>query len=152
MPYNKAPSLDEFTTYFYHHCQNIVQLDVWEEFQESRSRLDLLPTLNATFLTLILKYENHVHLGKFEPISIVCDNIITRLCPYIDDKKASHIQFLDDRMLLDIATMQETGQLKSLLSTFLEASGLTLNNDKSDIFFFNTPISLQNWISRFISF
>ena len=57
MPLGKAPSPDGFTTDFFHHCWDLVRQEVWEVVEESRASGLVLPALNATFLTLILKEE-----------------------------------------------------------------------------------------------
>ena len=41
--------------------------------------------------------------------------------------------FVDDIMLMDPSTIQEARGLKEGLDTFLEASGLEINNDKSQV-------------------
>jgi hypothetical protein len=44
----------------------------------------------------------------------------------------------------------EANKLNSILSDFIEASGMTLNLDKSKIFFFNTPVVVQLHISKLL--
>ena len=56
--------------------------------------------------------------------------------------KASHLQFVDDTLVLAKASLRETKNIKHLLLNFLIASGLSLNKDKREIFFFDTPIHL----------
>jgi hypothetical protein len=62
----------------------------------------------------------------------------------------SHRQFVDDTLLLNTPTAREAIKLTSILSDFVEASGMALNLDKSKLYFFNTPIGVQNHISRFL--
>jgi len=62
----------------------------------------------------------------------------------------SHSQFVDDTLLMNSPTAQESQKLNSILSDFTEASGMTLNLDKSKLFFFNTPIPVQLHISRIL--
>jgi hypothetical protein len=45
---------------------------------------------------------------------------------------------------------REANKLNSILSDFTEASGMTLNLDKSKLFFFNTPAAVQLHISRLL--
>jgi len=45
---------------------------------------------------------------------------------------------------------REANNLNSILSDFTEASGMTLNLDKSKLFFFNTPDAVQLHISRLL--
>jgi len=45
---------------------------------------------------------------------------------------------------------REAIKLNSILSDFTEVSGMTLNPDKSKLYFFNTPIAVQFHISRLL--
>jgi hypothetical protein len=62
----------------------------------------------------------------------------------------SHSQFVDDTLLMNTPTAREATKLNSILSDFTEASGMILNLDKSKLYFFNTPIAVQNHISRLL--
>jgi hypothetical protein len=62
----------------------------------------------------------------------------------------SHSQFIDDTLLLNSPTAQEAQKLNSILADFIEASGMSLNLDKSKLYFFNTPPSVQRHISRLL--
>jgi hypothetical protein len=62
----------------------------------------------------------------------------------------SHSQFVDDTLLLNTPTAQEANKLKIILTDFAEASGTSLNLDKSQLYFFNTPVEIQNHISRLL--
>jgi hypothetical protein len=64
----------------------------------------------------------------------------------------THQQFVDDNLLLAHPSIQEARTLKLLLDTFSEASGATINLDKSLIFFFNTPPLTQRTISQTLGF
>lgn len=64
----------------------------------------------------------------------------------------THQQFVDDNMIFGHLSVQEACQLKTLLSDFSEASGASINKSKSQIFFFNTPISTQSAIARILGF
>ena len=48
----KFPGPDGFTTNFFHFFWDIIQNEVWEVVEESRSTQKMLPYLNATFITL----------------------------------------------------------------------------------------------------
>jgi len=50
----------------------------------------------------------------------------------------THQQFLDDNMLFGYPSVQEASLFKSLLNDFSEASGTSVNNAKSQIYFFHT--------------
>jgi exonuclease III len=62
----------------------------------------------------------------------------------------SHSQFIDDTLLMNSPTAREAQKLNSILSDFTEASGMTLNLDKSKLFFFNTPVAVQLHISKIL--
>eukprot|EP00253_Pinus_taeda_P007997 PITA_07997 len=64
----------------------------------------------------------------------------------------SHQKFMDDNMLYGHPSVQEAQLLKDLLSTFSEATGALINRVKSQIFFFNTPVSTQKSIARILGF
>jgi hypothetical protein len=64
---------------------------------------------------------------------------------------ASHSQFVDDTMLLNTPTAQEENKLSSILNDFSEASGTTFNLEKSQLFFFNTPVAIQQHISQLLT-
>jgi hypothetical protein len=51
---------------------------------------------------------------------------------------------------MNTPTAREANKLNSILSDFVEASGMTLNLDKSKIYFFKTPIGVQNHIFRLL--
>jgi hypothetical protein len=50
----------------------------------------------------------------------------------------SHLQFVDDMMLMGHPSTKEETYFKEILDTFLLAYGTLINQDKSLIFFFNT--------------
>ena len=62
----------------------------------------------------------------------------------------SHSQFVDDTLLMNTPTVREATKLTSILSDFSEASGLLLNLDKSKLYFFNMPASVQAHLSRLL--
>jgi hypothetical protein len=62
----------------------------------------------------------------------------------------SHSQFIDDTLLMNSPTTREAHKLNSILSDFTEVSGMTLNLEKSKLFFFNTPTAVQLHISRIL--
>jgi hypothetical protein len=55
----------------------------------------------------------------------------------------SHSQFVDDTLLLNSPSAKEALSLNAILSDFTEASGMSLNLDKSKLYFFNTPVPIQ---------
>jgi hypothetical protein len=64
---------------------------------------------------------------------------------------ASHSQFVDDTLLMNTPTMQEAIKLSSILSDFSEASDTTFNLAKSQLFFFNTPVAIQQHLSQLLN-
>ena len=64
----------------------------------------------------------------------------------------THQQFLDDNMLMGPSLVQEDRGIKYSLNTFLEASGLEINKDKSQTYFFNTPKITKRKILRILEF
>ena len=64
----------------------------------------------------------------------------------------SHLQFVDDTALMGIARVSEAVNFRRTLDIYLKASGQCINDDKSSIYFFNTPQSIQNRIARILRF
>ena len=51
----------------------------------------------------------------------------------------THQQFIDENMLMGPYSVQEPRGIKDCLNTFLESSGLEINKEKYQTYFFNTP-------------
>ena len=64
----------------------------------------------------------------------------------------SHLQFVDDTGLMGMARMSEALNFRQALDIYLKASGQRINEDKSSIYFFNTPHLIQNRIARIFRF
>ena len=64
----------------------------------------------------------------------------------------SHLQFVDDIGLIGMARISEVVNFKRALDTYLKASGQHINDDKSSIYFFNTPQLIQNRIAKILRF
>lgn len=71
---------------------------------------------------------------------------------YQDLAAQTHQQFVDDTMLMGHASVQEARSLKAILDLFSWASGLDINEAKSQIFFFNTPVITQRNILRILGY
>jgi len=69
-----------------------------------------------------------------------------------DLEAQTHQQFVDDTMLMGHASVQEARTIKAILDLFSEASGLDINVDKSQIFFFNTPVVTKRNILRILGY
>eukprot|EP00253_Pinus_taeda_P009912 PITA_09912 len=72
--------------------------------------------------------------------------------PFNNSPSYSHQQFVDDNMLFGHPSVQEARLFKDILSSFSDASGALINRVKSQIFFFNTPVSTQRLIARILGF
>ena len=59
---------------------------------------------------------------------------------------------MDDNMLMGPSSVQEAMAIKDCLNTFLEASGLEINKEKSQTYFFNTPRITKRNILRILEF
>jgi len=64
----------------------------------------------------------------------------------------SHNQFFDDTLMLGSSTVREALRILCILQTFYEASGMDINREKSQIFFFNTSIPVQLHITNILGF
>eukprot|EP00253_Pinus_taeda_P016597 PITA_16597 len=64
----------------------------------------------------------------------------------------SHQQFVDDTMLFGHPSFAEAKSFKAMLELFSEASGTSINASKSQLFFFNTPVSIQRNITHILGF
>jgi hypothetical protein len=64
---------------------------------------------------------------------------------------SSHNQFVNETLLMNTPTVQEEIKLSSILSDFSEASGTTFNLAKSQLFFFNTPVEIQQQLSQILN-
>lgn len=59
---------------------------------------------------------------------------------------------MDDTTLMGVATIIEAINLRKVLDVYLAASGQLTNEDKSSIFFFNTPRPIQLRIDHILRF
>eukprot|EP00253_Pinus_taeda_P033403 PITA_33403 len=64
----------------------------------------------------------------------------------------THQQFVDDIMLFCEATVKEVKGIKRILDTFMEASGMEVNKEKSCTFVFNTIDSVKAHLTRTLGF
>ena len=55
-------------------------------------------------------------------------------------------------MLMGVLSVQEARAIKNMLESFKRASGLEVNKDKSQIFYFNTPLITQRNINIILEF
>jgi hypothetical protein len=69
-----------------------------------------------------------------------------------EESPAMHQQFVDDTMLMDTPTLKESLTIKQVLHDFSEASGMCVNEEKSNIFFFNTPQLIQHHLTGLLGF
>ena len=59
---------------------------------------------------------------------------------------------MDDTGLMGMARISKTVNIRKALDIYLKASGQRINDDKSSIYFFNTPRLIQNKIARILRF
>jgi len=64
----------------------------------------------------------------------------------------SHSQLLDDTMIMGVPTIQKAHSIICVIFDFCDASGTSINSEKSHIFFFNTPRAIQIHISCILGF
>ena len=64
----------------------------------------------------------------------------------------AHQQFMDDTMLMGMASVREAKAIKNMMDTFKQASGLEINKGKSQLFFFNTQSKNKRNINRILGF
>ena len=61
-------------------------------------------------------------------------------------------QFVDETMLTGPSSVEEAKGIKQELDTFLEANGLEINKDKSQVYVFHTPKITRRNIIRILEF
>jgi hypothetical protein len=59
------------------------------------------------------------------------------------DPPVSHSQFVDDTLMMGSPMVHEAQKILSTIQTFCNTSGMDINKEKSQIFFFNTLMSIQ---------
>ena len=93
----KAPAPDGFNIAFFQHRWSIVKGEVVGLFSEFHSRVVFEKSLNATFISLILKVVGTNDINKFRPISLVgsvykilAKVMASRLRPIVDKVVSSN--------------------------------------------------------------
>ena len=64
----------------------------------------------------------------------------------------THQHFVEDNMLIGPSSVHEARGIKGCLNTFLEASGLEINKEKSQTYFFSTSRITKRNILRILDF
>ena len=64
----------------------------------------------------------------------------------------THQQYADDTILLGKSYFQEALGFKSILQSYMDASGQKVNKDKFEIFFLNTSPEMENQICRIMGY
>ena len=64
----------------------------------------------------------------------------------------THQQYADDTILPGKSSVQEAKGFKSILQNYMAASGQKVNKEKSEIFFLNTPLEMENKICRIMGY
>lgn len=57
---------------------------------------------------------------------------------------------MDDTSLMELARIREVDSFRKTLDIYLAASGQRVNEQKSSIFFFNTPQAIQHRIAAIL--
>ena len=78
--------------------------------------------------------------------------IIKGIRPHEGMNAQTQKQFVDDTMLMGVSSVREAREIKNMLESFKRASGLEVNKDKSQIFYFNTPPITWHNINRIFEF
>lgn len=73
----KSLGPDGFTSNFIHNFWDIIKQEVWQVFEESRTNIWMLPSLNATFIAFIPKEEHSQTPDKFQRIALC--NVIYKI-------------------------------------------------------------------------
>ena len=68
---DKAPGPNGFPMAFFQACWDVIKLDLMEVFQFFFERGQFEKSLNATFISLILKKPDAVEVKDFRPISLI---------------------------------------------------------------------------------
>jgi hypothetical protein len=90
-------------------------------------------------------------LGKALKAAVASNNI-KGLIFFGDDLLISHQQFIDDTMLMGVPFICESKTIKKVLFDFMDASSTSMNQGKSQLFFFNTSHVVHGHISRILGF
>ena len=64
----------------------------------------------------------------------------------------SHLQFVDDTIWKGMARVSEAMNFRRALDIYLKALGHCVNDEKSSIYFFNTPHLIKNRIAMILRF
>lgn len=88
-------------------------------------------------------------LGRFI-FKNVEDGNLKGLKPSSSNVVYSHEQFIDDFITMGEATIMEAKNMKIILNTYESAFGQKINQDKSCLFFINTPAQRQIRIGRIL--
>jgi len=79
-------------------------------------------------------------------------NEISGLQLHPDALAHTHQQLVNDTMLMGYASVQESHMLRNRMDLFLEASELEINEEKLQVFFFNSPQVNRRNILRILTF
>jgi hypothetical protein len=90
-------------------------------------------------------------LSRFIKASLA-DKSLAGLSLHGMDPPISHNQFVDDTLMLSSPTIRESLHILNILQTFCTASGMDINKEKSQLFFFNTPLPVQLHITNILGF
>ena len=64
----------------------------------------------------------------------------------------THQEFIDDILLFYQASVGDIRAILQILEVFMEASGTLVNNDKSNVYFFNVTNETKVYLARLFGF
>ncbi|XP_023886459.1 uncharacterized protein LOC111998599 [Quercus suber] len=117
----KALGPDGLPPFFFQHYWSSVGDDVTEVVLSCLTSGVLPPSINWTFITLILKAAKSKAIKGF----FLCKN----------GPKITHLFFVDDTLLFCHATMSDLDVIQHILSLYEQASRQKLNREKTIVFF-----------------
>jgi len=85
-------------------------------------------------------------------IVALSSNDVSGLKPYASTPHSMHKKIVDDTLLIGLPTAKEASSFKTIMSDFSVAFDTSINQDKSKLFFFNTPMPIQRNITRILDF
>jgi len=82
----------------------------------------------------------------------VADKSLLELPLHGIDRPISCSHFVDDTLMMGSPKVCESLRILGVLNTFCATSGMDINQEKSQLFFFNTSIQVQHHITNILEF
>ncbi|XP_074320555.1 uncharacterized protein LOC141657277 [Silene latifolia] len=142
IPGTKAPGLDGYSSQFFKDTWTIIGKDFIAPVKSVFTSGKLLKACNATVLTMVPKVEVPEHITQFRPIA--CCNTIYKCVakkrkessyqPLCKRVQLSHLCFADDLVMFCRGDIPSVMLMLRAFKTFSLASGLIMNQGKSEIY------------------